>query len=74
MTNQPIQGMLSKANTSGRVTKWSIELVEFSIEFTSRIINEQILVDFIVEYSFEKLVDPTGNVAYNLKYYAMNVL
>ncbi|KAA3461438.1 protein SRG1 [Gossypium australe] len=48
MTNQLIK----------EVTKWSIELAEFGVEFSPKtIIKGQILVDFIIERSFEKLVN-----------------
>ncbi|KAA3484423.1 Retrovirus-related Pol polyprotein from transposon 17.6 [Gossypium australe] len=36
VTNQPMKEVLSKADTSGRVMKWSIELSEYGIDFTPR--------------------------------------
>ncbi|KAA3474446.1 protein SRG1 [Gossypium australe] len=73
LTNQPVKEILSKADTSWKVTKWSIELAQFGVEFALKTtIKGQILANFIVECSFEKHVDPTSNVAYNLKYYAIN--
>ncbi|KAA3456870.1 rve domain-containing protein/RVT_3 domain-containing protein [Gossypium australe] len=55
MTNQPIKDILSKANTLGRMTKWSIELAKFDVEYVPRTtIKLQILADFIVQCSFEK--------------------
>ncbi|XP_012438358.1 uncharacterized protein LOC105764363 [Gossypium raimondii] len=59
MTNQPIKEVLSKVYTSGRVMKWGIEFAEFGIGFTPRtIIKWKILVEFRVECSFKKPVDP----------------
>ncbi|KAA3483220.1 protein SRG1 [Gossypium australe] len=58
VTNQPMKEVLSKVDTSGRVTKWSIELVEYGIDFTLRIaIKVHAPTDFIVEFSFERTVD-----------------
>ncbi|KAA3487924.1 protein NYNRIN-like [Gossypium australe] len=34
ITNQPIKEVLSKVDTSGRVTNWSIELGKFGIYFS----------------------------------------
>lgn len=57
------------------MTKWSIELAKFGMEFASRVtIKGNILVDFIVECSFENPVDTIGNITYNLKYCVINVL
>ncbi|KAA3486992.1 protein SRG1 [Gossypium australe] len=33
VTDQPMKEVLSKADTSGRVTKWSIELAKFGVDF-----------------------------------------
>ncbi|KAA3466299.1 pol-polyprotein [Gossypium australe] len=58
VTNQPMNEILSKVEILGRVTKWDIEQAEFGIDFTSRtMIKLQVLVNFIVECSFEKVVD-----------------
>ncbi|KAA3473234.1 RVT_3 domain-containing protein [Gossypium australe] len=61
MANQPMKEVLSKADTSGRLTKWSIEFDEFGVEFTRRTtIKWQVLADFIMECSFQKLVGPAA--------------
>ncbi|KAA3473454.1 protein SRG1 [Gossypium australe] len=60
MTSQPIKYILSKADTSERMTKWSIELVEFGVECAPKtIIKGKILVDFIVEFSFKRPISAT---------------
>ncbi|KAA3487764.1 Retrovirus-related Pol polyprotein from transposon 17.6 [Gossypium australe] len=59
-TNQPMNEVLSKENTLGWVTKWGIQLAKFGIEFSSRTaIKGQVLVDSMVECSFEKVIDTT---------------
>ncbi|XP_015944589.1 uncharacterized protein LOC107469721 [Arachis duranensis] len=47
-TNQPLRQILTKPKLAGRLTKWSIELSEFDIQFQSRpTLKAQILADFI---------------------------
>ncbi|KAA3481270.1 Integrase, catalytic core [Gossypium australe] len=54
-TNQTIKDILSRVDTFGRMTKWGIELVEFGIEYASRIaIKAQNL-------EFDKSPNPTNN-------------
>ncbi|KAA3465613.1 rve domain-containing protein/RVT_3 domain-containing protein [Gossypium australe] len=54
VTNQPMK----EADTLGRITKWNIELVEFRMDFTlGTTIKGQMLVDFLVECSFERNED-----------------
>ncbi|KAA3480015.1 rve domain-containing protein/RVT_3 domain-containing protein [Gossypium australe] len=36
MMNQPVKDILSKANTSERITKWGIELAEFDVKYALR--------------------------------------
>ncbi|KAG4207173.1 hypothetical protein ERO13_A03G050450v2 [Gossypium hirsutum] len=59
ITNQPIKGILSRVDASGKMTKWRIELTEFGIEYAPRTtIKAQILADFMVECSFDKSSNP----------------
>ncbi|XP_016164614.1 uncharacterized protein LOC107607148 [Arachis ipaensis] len=49
-TNQPLRQILTKPELAGRLTKWSIELSEFDIQFQPRsALKAQILADFISE-------------------------
>ncbi|XP_052114097.1 uncharacterized protein LOC127745436 [Arachis duranensis] len=49
-TNQPLRQILTKPELAGRLTKWSIELSEFDIQFQSRsALKSQILADFVSE-------------------------
>ncbi|KAA3487832.1 pol-polyprotein [Gossypium australe] len=60
MTSQSIKDILAKADTSGRMTKWSIKLPEFGVEYTPRTtIKGEKLANFIVECSFENPISPT---------------
>ncbi|KAA3483317.1 protein NYNRIN-like [Gossypium australe] len=55
----------TKVDTMERITKWSIKLVEFGIDFTLRTaIKGQVLANFMVEYSFERSENMTGNIDY----------
>ncbi|CAL8112752.1 unnamed protein product [Prunus armeniaca] len=50
LTNQPLQQVLQKPETPGRLVKWAIELREFDIQFKSRPAEKgQAVVDFISE-------------------------
>nr|XP_025625780.1 uncharacterized protein LOC112718093 [Arachis hypogaea] len=47
-TNQPLRQILTKPELAGRLTKWSIELSEFDIQFQPRsALKAQVLADFI---------------------------
>ncbi|XP_072076510.1 uncharacterized protein [Arachis hypogaea] len=49
-TNQPLRQILTKPKLAGRLTKWSIELSEFDIQFQPRsALKAQILADFVSE-------------------------
>ncbi|XP_025618967.1 uncharacterized protein [Arachis hypogaea] len=49
-TNHPLRQILTKPELAGRLTKWSVELSEFDIQFQTRsALNAQILADFITE-------------------------
>ncbi|XP_052206796.1 uncharacterized protein LOC127811125 [Diospyros lotus] len=50
LTDQPLWSILQKPEYSGRLTKWSIELSEYDIQYQPRqAIKGQALADFIVE-------------------------
>ncbi|XP_021827212.1 uncharacterized protein LOC110767855 [Prunus avium] len=52
LTDQPLQQVLRKPETSGRLVKWAIELGEFDIEYRPRTtIKAQALADFISEFT-----------------------
>ena len=50
LTDQPIRAVLHRADASGRIAKWAIELTEFDINYRPRpSIKAQILADFVLE-------------------------
>ncbi|XP_072076539.1 uncharacterized protein [Arachis hypogaea] len=54
-TNQPLRQILTKPELAGRLTKWSIELSEFNIQFQPRsALKAQILADFISELTSDE--------------------
>ena len=51
-TEHPMKQVLHKPETSGRLTKWAIELSEFDIKSKPRTaIKGQVLADFIMEFT-----------------------
>ncbi|XP_059670865.1 uncharacterized protein LOC132316401 [Cornus florida] len=51
LTNYPIQGILSKPDLSGRITKWAIELSSFDITYEPKVSHKgQAVADFLLEY------------------------
>ncbi|XP_016206026.1 uncharacterized protein LOC107646349 [Arachis ipaensis] len=51
-TNQPLRQILTKSELAGRLTKWSVELSEFDIQFqSSSALKAQILADFVSEFT-----------------------
>ncbi|XP_057499206.1 uncharacterized protein LOC130783528 [Actinidia eriantha] len=51
-TEFPLKDVLLKADLSGRLSKWSLELRHFDIKFSPRVaIKGQVLADFMVEFS-----------------------
>ena len=55
----PMKQVLYKAETSGRLMKWAIELSEFDIRYkTKTAIKGQVLADFVTEFTLAK---PTKN-------------
>ncbi|XP_072074378.1 uncharacterized protein [Arachis hypogaea] len=54
-TNQPLRQILTKPELDGRLTKWSIELSEFDIQYQPRTaLKAQILADFISELTLDE--------------------
>nr|XP_025607235.1 uncharacterized protein LOC112698023 [Arachis hypogaea] len=54
-TNHPLRQVLTKPELAGRLTKWSIELSEFDIQFQTRsALKAQILADFITEMTSDE--------------------
>ena len=50
LTDQPLRQVLARPDTSGRLTKWSVELSEFDLQYMPRsAIKGQVLADFLVE-------------------------
>jgi len=50
MTNLPIKQVLQKADISGRLVKWAIELSEYNIQYDARgPIKAQVLSNLLVE-------------------------
>lgn len=58
LTSHPLKAVLRKADFLGRLSKWSVELERFDIQFQPRTaIKGQILADFINEFTGEELSD-----------------
>ncbi|XP_027184203.1 uncharacterized protein LOC113782511 [Coffea eugenioides] len=54
-TDQPLKQVLSRPETSGRLTKWVIELGEYDLSYEPRTaIKAQALADFIAELTFDE--------------------
>lgn len=52
LTDLPLEKILQKPNTSGRLTKWAIKLSEFDIEYHPHAaIKAQVLADFVTEFT-----------------------
>ena len=59
-TEYPMKQVLHKPETSGRLMKWAIELREFDIIYKPKIaIKEQILADFVMEFTLAELTEAT---------------
>ena len=58
-TEYPMKQVLHKPETSGRLMKWTIELIEFDIRYKPKTaIKGQILADFVMEFTS---AEPTEN-------------
>ena len=54
-TNQPVQQILQKLDLAGRMVTWSLELLEFDIQYEPKTtIKAQLSVDFLVEMIDDK--------------------
>ncbi|XP_061993706.1 uncharacterized protein LOC133711622 [Rosa rugosa] len=61
LTNQPLKQVLQKPVSLGRLVKWSIDLGEFDIYYTSRTtIKGQAAVDFITEFIPQEDDEPSN--------------
>ena len=59
LTDQPIKAILHRADASGRMAKWAIELTEFDINYRPKpAVKAQILADFIVECTIPEEAEP----------------
>ena len=59
-TEYRMKKILHRPETSGRLTKWVIELSEFNIRYKPRTaVKGQILVDFIMEFTAAKSTEAT---------------
>ncbi|XP_021727182.1 uncharacterized protein LOC110694317 [Chenopodium quinoa] len=58
LTDQPLEKVIGKVEKSDRLTKWALELTEFSISYQPRAaIKAQALADFLAECSYQETVD-----------------
>lgn len=70
-TNLPIRAILSKPGSSGRMTKWAIELSEFDIKYIPRTAQKgQVFADFLVECYF---LTPIAEVAWRDPIWEMHI-
>ena len=68
LTDQSIKVILHRADASGRIAKWAIELTEFDINYQPRpTVKAQILTDFIVECTISKEAEPEQGEVDGLK-------
>jgi hypothetical protein len=52
LTNQPLNDIFGNCNSSGRIGKWAMELLEHVIDFEKRsAIKSQVLADFIADWT-----------------------
>jgi hypothetical protein len=52
LTNQPLNGIFGNRDSSGRISKWAIELSEHVVDFEKHsVIKSHILADFVVEWT-----------------------
>jgi hypothetical protein len=51
LTNQPLNDIIGNRDSSGRISKWAMELSEHVMDFENRsAIKSQIITDFVVEW------------------------
>jgi hypothetical protein len=52
LMNQPLNDIFGNRNSSGRIGKWAMELLEHVIDFEKRsVIKSQVLIDFIADWT-----------------------
>ena len=52
VTEHPLKTLFRKADFSGRISKWAVELGQYDIKYQPRTaIKAQVLADFIVEFT-----------------------
>ena len=60
VTNYPLGDILHNRGTTGRISKWAVELGTLSLDFKSRnTIKSQALVDFMAEWWENQVPTPT---------------
>ncbi|XP_024025977.1 uncharacterized protein LOC112092912 [Morus notabilis] len=63
LTNHPLRQALQKPETSGRLLKWSVELIQFDIKYVPRAaIKGQALANFLAEFSHRPAHATSGEV------------
>jgi hypothetical protein len=51
LTNQPLNDIFDNKDSSGRISKWAMELSEYLVDFEKRsVIKPHILADFVAEW------------------------
>ena len=57
-TKYPLKQALQKANASGRLSRWVVELAEFDIHYRPRTaIKGQVVADFLAEFIYDPQPD-----------------
>jgi hypothetical protein len=52
LTNQPLNDIFGNRDSSGRINKWAMELLEYVVDFKKwSAIKSQILTDFVTEWT-----------------------
>jgi hypothetical protein len=52
LTNQPLNDIFGNRDSFGRISKWSMELLEYVIDFKKcNAIKSQVLLDFVAEWT-----------------------
>ena len=59
-TEFPLKALLRKADFSGRISTWSVELSQYNIDYQPRTaIKGQVLADFVAEFTPSEAESPT---------------
>ncbi|XP_038687612.1 uncharacterized protein LOC119987002 [Tripterygium wilfordii] len=63
VTEYPLKTLLGKADMSGRVAKWSVELAQYDLKFVARTaIKAQVLADFVAEFTIEQRLEKANQI------------